>query len=77
MKDIYRLLAIKKLNTTAYHPQRNGMIECFNHTLKIVLRKHVDVFGNQWDKFLPGVLWAYRNTFHDTMEKKPSFQCLF
>ena len=43
MKDIYRLLAIKKLNTTAYHPQRTGMIECFNHTLKIVLRKHVDV----------------------------------
>ena len=27
----------------------------------MMLHKHVDKFGLQWDRFLPGVLWAYRN----------------
>ena len=73
MTDVCRLLGIKKLNTTAYHPQCDGMVERFNRTLKTMLRKHADVFGKQWDKFLPGVLWAYRNTPHDSTGEKPSF----
>jgi len=34
------LLGIHKLNTTAYHPQCNGMVEQLNRTLKAMLRKH-------------------------------------
>ena len=34
MLDVCKLLGIKKLNTTAYHPQCNGMVEKFNWTLK-------------------------------------------
>ena len=30
MKDICRLLGIEKLNTSASHPQRNGVVERFN-----------------------------------------------
>lgn len=30
-----------------------------------MLRKHAAKFGAQWDCYLPGVLWAYRNTPHD------------
>ena len=30
MKDICSLLGIEKLNTTAYHPQCNGLTERFN-----------------------------------------------
>ena len=30
MLDLCELLGVKKLNTTAYHPQCNGMIERFN-----------------------------------------------
>ena len=41
--------------------------------LKATLRKHAAKFGTQWDKFLPGVLWAYRNTPHDSTHEKPSF----
>ena len=61
MTDVCKLLGIKKLNTTAYHPECDGMVERFNRTLKTMLRKHAARFGNQWDRFLPGVLWAYRN----------------
>ena len=73
MKDICRMLGIEKLNTTANHPQCNGAIERFNRTLKSMLRKHAAKFGVQWDKYLSGVLWAYRNTPHSSTGEKPSF----
>ena len=56
MLDLCKLLGIKKLNTTAYHPQCDGMVERFNRTLKTMLRKHAATFGNQWDQYLPGLL---------------------
>ena len=73
MKDVCTLLGIKKLNTTAYHPLCDGMVERFNRTLKAMLRKHAAKFGTQWDNYLPGVLWAYRNTPHESTKEKPSF----
>ena len=73
MKDVCELLGVKKLNTTAYHPQCDGMVERLNRTLKTMLRKHAAKFHGQWDRFLPGVLWAYRNTPHDSTKEKPSF----
>ncbi|KAL5475685.1 hypothetical protein EMCRGX_G025531 [Ephydatia muelleri] len=56
MLDVCRALGIQKLNTTAYHPQCDGMVERFNRTLKTALRKHAAKFGNQWDRYLSGVL---------------------
>ena len=73
MKDVCSLLGIEKLNTTAYHPQCNGLTERFNRTLKIMLRKQAATHGLQWDKYLYGVLWAYRNTPHESTLEKPSF----
>ena len=71
--DLCKMLGITKLNTTAHHPQCDGAVERFNRTLKTVLRKHAARFGNQWDTYLPGVLWAYRNTPHTSTGEKPSF----
>jgi len=73
MQDVCKLLGIKTLKTTAHHPQCNGMVERFNHTLKTMLRKHVSKFGVQWDTYLSGVLFAYRNTPHSSTGEKPSF----
>lgn len=30
-------------------------------------------FGSQWDRYLSGVLWAYRNTPHEATREKSSF----
>ena len=73
MLDVCAKLGIKKLNTTAYHPECDGMIERFNRTLKSMLRKRAAQYGSQWDKFLNAALWAYRNTPHETTGEKPSF----
>ena len=56
MQDVCKLLGIKKLNTTAHHPQCDGMIERLNRTF---MRKHTAKFGAEWDTYLPGVLWDY------------------
>lgn len=73
MKDVCSALGIGKLNTTAYHPQCDGMVERFNRTLKAMLRKHAGHYGNQWDQYLARILWAYRNTPHETTGEKPAF----
>ena len=41
MYDVYRLLGIKKINTTAYHLQTDGLVERFNRTLTSILAKTV------------------------------------
>ncbi len=71
MRDLCQMLGIKKLNTTAYHPECDGMVERFNRTLKSMLRKHAARFGKQWDRFC--VLYAYRNTPYESTGEKPSY----
>ena len=73
MENVCQLLGITKLNTTSYHPQCDGMVERLSRSLKSMLRENVAKFGGQWDRFLPGVLWAYRNTPHESTREKPSF----
>ena len=50
MLDVCALLGTKKLNTTSYHPQCDGMVERFNRTLKTMIRKHVE---DVWDTVGP------------------------
>ena len=72
MTDVCSLLGITKL-TTAYHPQCDGLTKKFNRTLKMMICKHVDVYGKQWDKYLHGMLFAYRNTPHEATDEKPPY----
>ena len=60
MKQLHKQLGITGIRTTLYHPQTDGLVERFNQTLKSMLRKFVDNTGRDWDKWLPFVLFAYR-----------------
>ena len=73
MLDVCKALGIQKLNTTAYHPQCDGLVERYNHTLKSMLRKHAARYGVQWDEYIVSVQWAYRNTPHEATGEKPSY----
>ena len=60
LKQVYKLLGIKGIRTTPYHPQTDGLVERFNQTLKQMLRKFVNETGTDWDQWLPYLLFAYR-----------------
>lgn len=60
MGQLNKQLGIKAIRTTPYHPQTDGLVERFNQTLKNMLRKFVADTGRDWDKWLPFVLFAYR-----------------
>ena len=60
MEEVYRLLSITHLATTLYHPQCNGLVEKFNGTLKLMLKKLCEGHPRSWDRYIPAVLFAYR-----------------
>uniref|UniRef100_A0A672H0E6 Integrase catalytic domain-containing protein n=1 Tax=Salarias fasciatus TaxID=181472 RepID=A0A672H0E6_SALFA len=59
LRQVYRLLHIKSIRTTPYHPQTDGLVETYNRTLKSMLKKVVSTSGKDWDKWLPYLLFAY------------------
>lgn len=60
MKLLYKQLGIQGIRTTPFHPQTDGLVERFNGTLKNMLKKFVDESGRDWDKWIPFLLFAYR-----------------
>lgn len=71
--EVCSLMGIKKLNTTAYHPQTDGLVERFNRTLLDMLLKTVKSGGQDWDVRLPYVLFAYRATMQHSTGESPFF----
>ena len=61
---------IKKSRTTAYHPQGDGMVERFNRSLLQLLRSYVDT-QDDWERYLPLVLYAYRTSTHSSTGASP------
>ena len=72
MIDVCQLLGIHKLNTTAYHPQGDGLVERYNRTLKSMLRKNAARFGKEWTMGQVST-WSARNTPHEATGEKPSY----
>ena len=59
VKEVCKFLGVERVNTTAYHPQTDGLVERFNRTLTSMLAKKVEQGGQDWDTQLPYVLFAY------------------
>ena len=73
MQEVERLLGFKKVNTSAYHPQTDGLVERYNRTLTAMLAKTVDKKGPEWDTQLPYVLFAYRACQQSSTQESPFF----
>ena len=71
LKEMCQLMGIKKTNTTAYHPQTDGLVERFNRTLIDMLAKTVEKSGRDWDTHLPFVLFAYRTSPQESTQESP------
>ena len=73
MQEVCRLMGIKKVNTTAHHPQTDGLVERYNRTLIDMLAKTVDKSGQNWDTRLPYVLFAYRASKQESTRESPFY----
>ena len=66
MKDVCRLVSSKKLQTTTYRPQTDGLVERFNKTLVQCLSAYVNEHKKDWDESIPYVLSAYHTSIHES-----------
>ena len=76
IEEISSYLTINKINTTAYHPQCNGLTERFNATLCQVLSTYTNENQTNWDEFIQVALFAYRTSIQETTLKTP-FELLY
>ena len=76
MKEVSRLLSIKQLTTTPYHPQCNGLVERFNGTLKTMLKRMCAEKPKDWDRYIDALLFAYREAPQESIGFAP-FEMLY
>ena len=60
MSEVSRLISLRQLFTTPYNPRGNGLCERINGVLKGMLKKMCEERPKDWDRYLPAVLFAYR-----------------
>lgn len=70
-KNMCKLFKIKKLQSTAYHPETNGALERSHRTLKEYLRNFINENGDDWDEKLPYYVCNHNSTPHTTTGYEP------
>lgn len=70
-KNICKFFNIKKLQTTAYHPQSNGALERCHAGLAAYLRNFTSHDHSNWDKWLPYAMLCYNTTPHSSSKFSP------
>jgi transposase InsO family protein len=73
VRQTCKLLEVNKIFTTAYHPSTNGQVERFNKTLANLLSSFTNQENNDWDVYLPFVMFAYRNAVHSSTGYSPYY----
>ena len=62
--ELHSMTGTQQRQTSAYHPQSNGLVERQNHTIKNALVKVLDQNPEQWPYEIGGVLFAHRVSRH-------------
>ena len=71
MQETHRLMSIRPLFTTPYHPQGNGLCEKMNGTLKKMLRRSTAEQPRDWPRYLAPLLFAYREAPQASLKLSP------
>ena len=66
MQSVCQVLGVKKLNTSGYHPQTDGLVEKFTSTLINMIAKRSNTVPHDWDVRLPQLLFAYRSSMQES-----------
>jgi len=71
MEELYRLLGIEAVTSTAYHPQTDRQTERVNQELKQYLRLFVGERQDDWYTLLPLAEFSYNNHVHSSTQQTP------
>ncbi|XP_040075237.1 uncharacterized protein LOC120847507 [Ixodes scapularis] len=76
MKEVSRLLSLRHLTTTPYHPMCNGLFERFNGTIKQMIKRMCQEKPRCWDRYLNPLFFAYREVPQSSLGFSP-FELLY
>ena len=76
LTEVCKFLNVEQIHTSPYHPQSHGVVERFNGTLIRMLALYVSQNQTDWDSLLPGILFGYHTTYHQSTKNTP-FQTLY
>ena len=60
-------------NSISYHPQGDGLVERYNHTLQDMIATTISEHPFDWEEALPKVQMAYNTSVHSTTGYSPLF----
>lgn len=72
-EEVCRLLGVKQLLSTAFHPETDGQTERANRVLEELLRHYVSTDQKDWDRLLPVAEFAVNNAWHESVQNTPFF----
>jgi len=75
-RDFCSKYNIRRLQTTAYNPNTNGICERTNVTIKRIVKKYVNKGHKDWDQFISKAVFSINTTVH-TVTKFSSFFLVF
>ena len=64
--SLQRFSNVKHSHITPYHPEGDGQVERFNHTLLSMLHALPDAYKSRWNEHINKVVHAYNSTRNDT-----------
>ena len=72
-ENLHEMTGIEQRNTSAYHPQSNGLCERQNRTIKDSLAKVLEEKPKEWPNIIDGILFAHRVSIHYSTKYSPFF----
>jgi hypothetical protein len=74
MTEVCKLLKVKRVMTSSFHPQSNGGLERAHKTLSENLAQYVNDLHNDWDDYISAVCYAYNTAVNlDSTGYSPFF----
>ncbi|WP_435325998.1 DDE-type integrase/transposase/recombinase, partial [Klebsiella pneumoniae] len=71
-EDSMKEWGVSHIMSSAYHPQSQGALERYHHTLKVMLRSFCLDHQKDWDQAIPYVLFAVREVPTESLGFSPN-----